>query len=92
MNNLNYKLQIVMLLNRCILLIIDAISYLFLRNELAMASLLGTFRDPVILIISDVCGKDDAHYSSERCLPPEVRSRSFIVVINGTLISIHFIL
>ena len=40
-----------------------------------MSSLLSSFRDPLILIISDVCGKDDSHFAAEKCLPQHVRNR-----------------
>ena len=51
------------------------IFFIFLRNEESMSSLLSSFRDPLILIISDVCGKDDSHFAAEKCLPQHVRNR-----------------
>eukprot|EP00596_Hydrurales_sp_CCMP1899_P003912 CAMPEP_0119053398 /NCGR_PEP_ID=MMETSP1177-20130426/74407_1 /TAXON_ID=2985 /ORGANISM="Ochromonas sp, Strain CCMP1899" /LENGTH=447 /DNA_ID=CAMNT_0007033345 /DNA_START=76 /DNA_END=1419 /DNA_ORIENTATION=+ len=45
------------------------------RNEDIMGALMGTFRDPLILIISDVCGKDDAHFSASRCFSQEIKQQ-----------------
>jgi hypothetical protein len=41
----------------------------------ALGMLIASFRDPVVIIVSDVSGKDDFFFASERCLPPTVRDR-----------------
>lgn len=45
------------------------------RQLQLMGELMAKFRDPVVLIVSDVGDKDQLHYAENRCLPRSVRSQ-----------------
>lgn len=47
----------------------------------SLTSLLPMFRDPVVLIVSDVTGRDDVHYASRSFLPHSIRDKVYSEII-----------
>ena len=43
----------------------------------SLTSLLPMFRDPIVLIVSDVTGRDDVHYASRSFLPHSIRDKVY---------------
>lgn len=45
-----------------------------------IAKYLASFRDPVILIISDVVGKDDCYHEIDELIPKHIQQWYFLVI------------
>ena len=45
------------------------------RLQQQLGELLAGFRDPVVLILSGVGGRDDVHYAASRCIPRSIQSQ-----------------
>lgn len=46
----------------------------YAKQQQRLGELLTSFSDPVVLIVSDVGGKDDVMYAKKRCLPASVQN------------------
>ena len=46
----------------------------YAKQQQRLGELLTSFTDPVVLIVSDVGGKDDVMYAKKRCLPTSVQN------------------
>lgn len=50
------------------------------RDKDGIVPILQRFRHPVVLVVSDVSGRDDMHFAVDSIVPKHLRSRQYLII------------